>query len=169
VTPLQLAYAIGGIANRGVFMRPHVARLDQPEPPARKVEFHPENVRKVVAGMCAVVNEWGTASASRIPGITMCGKTGTAQLASNDLLRLKNSSDWHDNAWFVGFAPPENPEIVVAVLWENGAHGDMAAPIARDVIKAWFDKKSRLQRLARPPASLASAWLQPPSSLPERR
>ncbi len=169
ITPLQLAHAIGGIASGGVFMRPHVVRLEQPEPPARKPDFHPDNVRKVVQGMCAVVNEWGTASASRIPGITMCGKTGTAQLASNDLLRLKNSADWHDNAWFVGFAPRENPEIVVAVLWENGAHGDMAAPIARDVIKAWFDKKARIERLARPPASLASAWLQPPAASQEGR
>ncbi len=164
VTPLQLAHAIGGIAMGGVFMRPHVVQLEQPEPPVRKADFQPENVRKVVDGMCAVVNGWGTAAASRIPGIEMCGKTGTAQLASNDLLRLKNSADWHDNAWFVGFAPRENPEIVVAVLWENGAHGDMAAPIARDVIKAYFDKKSRPQRLAQPPANLASAWLQPPAA-----
>lgn len=161
VTPLQLAFAIGGIAAGGVFMRPHVARLEQPEPPVRKADFRPENLRKVVDGMCAVVNGWGTAAASRIPGIAMCGKTGTAQLASNDLLRLKNSADWHDNAWFVGFAPPENPEIVVAVLWENGAHGDMAAPIARDVIKSYFDKKKRIERLRQPPASLASAWFRP--------
>lgn len=161
VTPLQLAHAIGGIASGGVFMRPHVVRLDQPEPPVRHANFHPDNVRKVVDGMCAVVNGWGTAAASRIPGIEMCGKTGTAQLASNDLLKLKNSADWHDNAWFVGFAPPQNPEIVVAVLWENGAHGDMAAPIARDVIKAYFDKKTRIERLRQPPASLASAWFRP--------
>lgn len=161
VTPLQLAHAIGGLAMGGVFMRPHVVRPEKPEPPLRKAEFSADNVRKVVDGMCAVVNGWGTAAASRIPGIEMCGKTGTAQLASNDLLRLKNSADWHDNAWFVGFAPPENPEIVAAVLWENGEHGDMAAPIARDVIKAYFDKKQRLDRLGRQPASLASAWLQP--------
>jgi len=162
VTPLQLAHAVGGIAMGGVFMRPHIVRPDKPEPPLRNAGFQPENVRKVIDGMCAVVNGWGTASASRIPGIEMCGKTGTAQLASNDLLRLKNSSDWHDNAWFVGFATPDNPEIVVAVLWENGEHGDMAAPIVRDVIKAYYDKKQRLERLGRPPASLASAWLQPP-------
>jgi len=161
-TPLQLAHAVGGLAMGGVFMRPHVVRHEKPEPPLRNAEFSPENVRKVVDGMCAAVNGWGTAAASRIPGIEMCGKTGTAQLASNDLLRLKNSADWHDNAWFVGFAPPEKPEIVVAALWENGEHGDMAAPIVRDVIKAYFDKKQRLERLGRQPASLASAWLRTP-------
>lgn len=169
VTPLQLAHAISGIAMGGVFMRPHVVRPDKPEPPLRKADFHPENVRKVIDGMCAVVNGGGTASASRIPGIEMCGKTGTSQLASNDLLRLKNSSDWHDNAWFVGFATPENPEIVVAVLWENGQHGDMAAPIVRDIIKAYFDKKQRLERLGSQPASLASAWLRLPDLAGRRR
>jgi penicillin-binding protein 2 len=169
VTPIQLAYAIGGIANGGVFLRPHVVRPERPEPPVRSAGFHPENVRKVVEGMCAVVNGWGTAAASRIPDIEMCGKTGTAQLASNELLKLKNSEDWHDNAWFVGFAPGTKPEIVVAVLWENGAHGDMAAPIARDVIKAYFDKKARLQKLGQPPASLAAAWLTPPGAPREER
>lgn len=169
VTPIQLAYAIGGIANGGVFLRPHVVRPEKPEPPVRVAGFDPGNVRKVVEGMCAVVNGWGTAAASRIPDIEMCGKTGTAQLASNELLKLKNSEDWHDNAWFVGFAPGTNPEIVVAVLWENGAHGDMAAPIARDVIKAYFDKKARLEKLAQPPASLAAAWLSPPGAGREGR
>jgi penicillin-binding protein 2 len=49
-----------------------------------------------------------------------------------------------DNAWFVGFAPCDNPEIVVATLFENGEHGQLAAPIVRDVLKAYFDKKARL-------------------------
>jgi len=49
-----------------------------------------------------------------------------------------------DNAWFVGFAPREAPEIVVAALFENGEHGQLAAPIVRDVLKAYFDKKVRL-------------------------
>ena len=48
-----------------------------------------------------------------------------------------------DNAWFVGFAPRQSPEIVVVCLLEAGLHGDMAAPPVRDVIKAYFDKKLR--------------------------
>jgi len=48
------------------------------------------------------------------------------------------------NAWFVGFAPRQNPEIVVAALWENGEEGPWVAPIVRDVLKAYFDKKTRL-------------------------
>jgi penicillin-binding protein 2 len=48
-----------------------------------------------------------------------------------------------DNAWFVGFAPRANPEIAVVALFEGGEHGQLAAPIVRDVIKAYFDKKAR--------------------------
>jgi penicillin-binding protein 2 len=51
-----------------------------------------------------------------------------------------------DNAWFVGFAPRESPEIVVVALFEGGEHGNLAAPIVRDVIKAHFDKKARQSR-----------------------
>jgi penicillin-binding protein 2 len=147
LTPLQLAHAIGGIATGGVWMRPHVVKSDKPAEPARRAELNLENVNKVIGGMYAVVNEWGTAAASRIPGVEMCGKTGTAQLASNDLLKLKKGEEWQDNAWFVGFAPRQSAEIVVAVLFENGAHGDQAAPVARDVVKAHFDKKRRMNRL----------------------
>jgi penicillin-binding protein 2 len=50
-----------------------------------------------------------------------------------------------DNAWFVGLAPRRNPEIVVVVLYQSGEHGSLAAPLARDVIKAHFDKKKRIQ------------------------
>lgn len=155
VTPLQLAHAIGGIATGGVWMRPHVVKSDKPAEPAHKADLNIENVNKVIYGMYAVVNEWGTAAASRIPGIDMCGKTGTAQLASNDLLKLKKGEEWQDNAWFVGFAPRESPEIVVAALFENGAHGDQAAPIVRDVIKAYFDKKARANRLEQPAPNMA--------------
>jgi penicillin-binding protein 2 len=52
-----------------------------------------------------------------------------------------------DNAWFVGFAPRSAPEIVVVALFENGEHGNLAAPIVRDVMKAYFDKKTRLTYL----------------------
>ncbi len=66
-----------------------------------------------------------------------------------------------DNAWFVGFAPRDNPEIVVAALFENGEHGQLAAPIVRDVMKAYFDKKARLAQpqpqLARVPTDLLQA------------
>jgi penicillin-binding protein 2 len=108
-------------------------------------------VARVVNGLYAVVNEYGTGAGSRIPGIELCGKTGTAQRASNDFLKQQQGKEWEDDAWFVGFAPKVEPEIVVAALFENGAHGDLAAPIVRDVVKAYFDKKARLAKPPQPP------------------
>ena len=76
----------------------------------------------------------------------LSGKTGSAQRVSNELRKsgkLAKNEDL-DNGWFVGFAPRDNPEIVVAVLVEAGLHGGTAsAPISRDIMKAYFDKKLR--------------------------
>lgn len=143
VTPIQLAYAIGGIATGGVWMKPHLVREDKTMAPARRAKINLENAAKIVSGLYGVINEYGTGAASRIANIEFCGKTGTAQLASNDVLKgTKIGQTMKDNAWFVGFAPRQ-PEIVVAVLFEGGQHGNFAGPIARDVVKAYFDKKAR--------------------------
>ncbi len=150
VTPLQLAVAIGGIATGGVWQRPHLVR-ERASEAMRKEPLNLENVSKVLYGMSAVVNEGGTGVRARIPGVEVCGKTGTAQLASNDLLKSAAGRNMKDNAWFVGFAPRQSPEIVVVALFEAGEHGNLAAPIVRDVMKAYFDKKVRQ---APPPASL---------------
>ena len=94
--------------------------------------------------MYGVVNEGGTGTRAYLPALSVCGKTGTAQLASNEVLKgTKLGQQMKDNAWFVAFAPREFPEIVVVSLIEGGEHGSYAAPIARDVIKAYFDKKVR--------------------------
>jgi penicillin-binding protein 2 len=152
VTPLQLAQAIGGLAMGGVWYRPHLVRGEKKPEPVRKAELNPANVAKVMYGLYSAVNEGGTGAASRIPGIEFCGKTGTAQRASNELLKAKDlGASFKDDAWFVGFAPRENPEIVVAALFENGEHGNLAAPIVREVIKAYFDKKVRLSKPPQPP------------------
>ena len=147
VTPLQLAYAMGGLAVGGVWYRPHLVRDPDRNDPPRIAKIDPTNAAKVVSGMYGVVNEGGTGVRARLPGISVCGKTGSAQLASNELLKAgKLGQNMKDNAWFVGFAPCESPEIVVAALYENAEHGYLAAPIVRDVIKAYFDKKARATR-----------------------
>ncbi len=142
VTPLQLAYAIGGLSMGGVWYRPHVIKQAQPEKP-RIIKMDPANAQRVVAGMYAVVNEGGTGGRARLPGISVCGKTGSAQVASNELAKSSGAKHLKDNAWFVGFAPCEAPEIVVSALFEQGEHGYLAGPIIRDVMKAYFDKKAR--------------------------
>ncbi|MDX2180913.1 MAG: penicillin-binding protein 2 [Bryobacteraceae bacterium] len=142
VTPLQLASAIGGIATGGVWQKPHLVR-EKGAGAARKAELNLDNVTRVVYGMYGVVNEGGTGARARIPGVEVCGKTGTAQLASNDFLRTAAGRELKDTAWFVGFAGKSSPELVVVAMFEAGLHGNLAAPIVRDVMKAHFDKKAR--------------------------
>ncbi len=144
VTPIQLAYAIGGLATGGVWHRPHLVKERRDDERARRAELNLDNVAKIINGMYAVVNEGGTGARARLTGVEVCGKTGTAQLASNELLKgTALGRTMKDNGWFVGFAPRQAPEIVVVALFEGGEHGTAAAPIVRDVIKAYFDKKAR--------------------------
>jgi penicillin-binding protein 2 len=149
VTPLQLAYMIGGVASGGIFHRPHVAfrdqllalNLDPPAPTERQFPLSTPTVEAVTRGMWGVVNEGGTGASARLPGIDVAGKTGTAQVVSVGLKQSAHSQAFRNNAWFVGYAPSENPEIAVAVLVLKGEHSSVAAPVARDVIKAYYDKK----------------------------
>jgi penicillin-binding protein 2 len=143
VTPIQLAYMISGIVTGGRFHRPHLMLSDKAAP---EIDFpiSDSTVYTVTEGMYGVVNEpGGTGSGSKLPGIELCGKTGSAQVISNQgLARAGKHADLNDNAWFVGFAPRQNPEIVVSVLVQGGQHGaTAAAPIARDIVKAYYDKK----------------------------
>ncbi len=165
VTPLQMAAAIGGISIGGMWFQPHMI-AGAHVAPARRGDVKLENIQKVISGMYGVVNEGGTGVRARLPGIDVCGKTGSAQLVSNTAIKagFKVAEDMKDNAWFVGFAPRQNPEIVVAALFENGVHGQLAAPIVRDVLKAYFDKKARL---AQPqPQIVTTDLLRAPSALP---
>jgi penicillin-binding protein 2 len=153
VTPLQLATAIGGLAMGGVWYQPHLVKTSADPQPLRRADWSPDNVATVVSGMYGVVNEGGTGAVAAIPGLNVAGKTGSAQRVSNELRKsgVLSKEELQDNGWFVAFAPRDNPEIVVAVLDEGGLHGAIAAaPIARDVIKAYFDKKVRN---AHPPES----------------
>ena len=158
VTPLQLAYTIGGIASGGVFAQPRLLLDPDNEPEIRRVSLKPSTVEAVTSALWGVVNEEGTGQSARLPGIQVAGKTGTAQLASlENIKRVKGEAarSLIDNAWFVGLAPARNPEIVVAVLMEHGEHGAAAAPLAREVIRAYYEKKQQGVRpeLARAPAA----------------
>jgi penicillin-binding protein 2 len=141
-TPIQLAHAIGGLMTGGVWHTPHLLKGAVPTKPARKAELNLDYVRQIGDGMCDVVNGWGTAAVARLNGIEMCGKTGTAQTASNEYQKARGIR-LLDNAWFVAYSPRVNPEIVVSILWEEGDHGPLAGLIARDAVKMYFDKKSR--------------------------
>lgn len=145
-TPLQLARMISGIAMGGVFKQPHMLK-DAPNIGEERFSLSELTVEKITDGMYGVVNEeGGTARNVRLPGIEVSGKSGTAQVigyATRD--RFGKQKKFEDNAWFVGYAPRRNPEIVVAVLvQESGKHGgETAGPVVKDVIKAYYDKKNK--------------------------
>jgi penicillin-binding protein 2 len=145
-TPLQLARMIGGIAMGGVFKQPHLLK-DAPNVGEERFALSEPTVEKITDAMYGVVNEdGGTARNVRLPGIEVSGKSGTAQVigyATRE--KFGKQKKFEDNAWFVGYAPKRNPEIVVAVLvQESGKHGGEAAgPVVRDVIKAYYDKRNK--------------------------
>jgi len=145
-TPLQLAYMIGGLASGGVFKQPHLLK-DAQTVGERRVEIDDSTVEKVTQGMYGVVNEGGgTGAAIRLQGVEFCGKSGTAQVIGEDAKTRfgKGENKFKNNAWFVGYAPRRNPEIAVSVLVEEGGHGaGTSGPIARDIIKAYYDKKDK--------------------------
>jgi penicillin-binding protein 2 len=141
-TPLQLANIEATIANHGYFYKPHLIKAIGEKSVIKKeytlrnyVGIDSQYFEPVINGMQSVV-EYGTAEGSKIPGIIMCGKTGTAQ--------VKNRGD---NSVFVAFAPRENPKIAIAVVVENGGQGaTSAAPIASFIVeqylKGYISKRS---------------------------
>jgi penicillin-binding protein 2 len=154
VTPIQLARAIGGIASGGVLVRPHITNpADLPPnlvpasnvPDTVKIPIDPKNWEIITDAMANVTTPLGTAYSAHLQGVDFAGKTGSAQTVSNALKAktANGKSKFKDNAWFVGVTPRRNPEIVVAVLFEGGEHGQFAARIAAQVIKAYVEKQRR--------------------------
>jgi penicillin-binding protein 2 len=152
VTPIQLARAIGGIASGGLLVRPHVTNPNElpanvipatDTPSQVKIPIDPANWEIITDAMSNVPSPLGTAGSAHLQGIDFAGKTGSAQTVSNALKAktANGKSKYKDNAWFVGVTPRRNPEIVVAVLFEGGEHGQFAARIAAQVVKAYVEKQ----------------------------
>jgi penicillin-binding protein 2 len=145
-TPLQLARLIGGVASGGVFKQPHLLMGLQKVGEERFAISEP-TVEKITDAMYGVINEpGGTGGKLRLAGVELSGKSGTAQVIGYDTrARFGKQKKFEDNAWFVGYAPKRNPEIVVAVLvQESGEHGGEASgPVVRDIVKAYYDKKNK--------------------------
>jgi len=140
VTPIQMAQLAMIIANSGIYYKPHVVQriVD-----AHSYEFFLQrtNAKKIEGitnhtftilrnGMKLVVNGVnGTGRACYLPNVVVAGKTGTAQNPHGE-----------DHAWFIGFAPYENPQIAFCVFIENGGGGGArAAPIARELLRKYFE------------------------------
>jgi len=150
LTPIQLAQLASFVANDGVTFRPQlVNKVVSPEGKVLKVFEHvmnsniklkKETLKLVKDGMRGVVNEpGGTAYGSRLQNVAMCGKTGTAQTASLD-------KGGHDHAWFIAYAPSEEPAIAITALVEHGGHGSSAAaPIAKAITENLFRVKTEIK------------------------
>ena len=145
VTPLQVAYVIGGIASGGEFKQPHLLK-DSKNVGKMHVDLSENTVEQVTQGMYGVVNEpGGTGQAIKLQGIEFCGKSGSAQMMSYSAASRLGLGKGKNDGWFVGFAPRRNPEIVVAaVVQDTAEHGGQAAgPVVRDIVKAYYDKKNK--------------------------
>ena len=140
VTPLEMALSAAAVANNGQIMQPHVTEriTDGDDNTVKTVGAKPwqtamtPQVASTVASLMVSVVERGTGTAARIPGVSVAGKTGTAQ--------VQGAAAPH--AWFVGFAPVEDPQVAVAVIVEHGGNagseatgGRVAAPIAAQMMR----------------------------------
>ena len=136
-SPLQMAQVAAAVANRGRLMKPRltdrIVRKDgrvseRIQPDLQAVVMKPETAEEL-AGMMSRVVEEGTGTAAALSGITVAGKTGTAEVGANREFT---------QPWFICFAPVENPRMAVAVTVERttGQGGTVAAPIAKSVLEA---------------------------------
>lgn len=158
-TPAQLARAVGIIATGTVaplhLLKGRVGHLSGSTQTLSGMNFPQRNLQLVRDAMWSVVNEWGTGYRAQVSGFQVCGKTGTAQIIGN-INRQRLSEDarekFEPNAWFVGFAPLEDPEIVIAVVVQRaGTGGTAAAPIAGEILRLYYQKhkaKTPGQKLA---------------------
>jgi penicillin-binding protein 2 len=138
VTPLQMAALYAAVGNGGIIYQPHIVRkiVDSygtetliPAKETGKLPLSKEDLAFLVDAMTGVTEEGGgTARLVHIPGVSIAGKTGTAQ-----------NPHGKDHAWFVCIAPAINPEISIAVLVENAGHGgSIAAPLAKQILQYYF-------------------------------
>ncbi len=143
-TPVHMALAACAVANDGVIMKPYLVAYATNASGGRVYEVRQqqlyramsaENAAKIKDMMVETVKS-GTATASVIRGVTVAGKTGTSE---NELL---NQMKDKEHAWYVCFAPAEDPQIAVAVMLEysGGSGGGLCAPIARDILRQYFKK-----------------------------
>jgi penicillin-binding protein 2 len=126
-TVINMAKFYTALATDGTAARPHL--IEQPVDREQLFTIRPDQLQALRDAMADVVSGRGTAGSAAVQGLTVAGKTGTAQ-----------NSSGVDHAWFVGFAPHAQPEIVVAVFIEFGLHGYSAARIATAVMEQYLKK-----------------------------
>lgn len=154
VTPMSMALMMASIARGGDRLTPRLVTdvFDgaswRPVPRATAAEsggsrLKPETVAAIHEGLWLAVNGTGTARSARIAGRDVAGKTGTAQVISNEgkARAGANRADLRDHGWFVFMAPKDRPEVAGVVFAEHAEHGSSAAPIARHLLETYFAGK----------------------------
>jgi penicillin-binding protein 2 len=151
VTPLQMLNVMATTANRGTIMRPqivhhitdaegNVVRPFQPEI-SRTLPISPENWSLIIQGLEGAV-DYGTAPLAQVEGVRVAGKTGTAQFCDDIALQTgicRAGWDQPTHAWFMAFAPVEEPEIALIVFIYNGGEGSATAvPVAQEILEWYF-------------------------------
>ncbi|PKN65287.1 MAG: penicillin-binding protein 2 [Deltaproteobacteria bacterium HGW-Deltaproteobacteria-15] len=153
-TPLQMARLIAAVFNGGYLYQPKAIkwvgkddrRFYEFAPTVMgRLKVKPEHLEIVKRGLIGVVHEpRGTGSKSRVDGVIGAGKTGTSQVVTLGKEKALTAAghESEDHAWFVSLAPADNPAIALGVVVEHGGHGgSAAAPLAREVLAAYFAKK----------------------------
>jgi penicillin-binding protein 2 len=151
VTPVSMAVYMATLANGGTRVTPHLLKaVDDGNgwkpvptpPPQSKVDITPEKLQAIRDGLWGVVNGGGTGGRARVVGYDIAGKTGTAQVISNQgRVAAKTNKNLRDHGWFVFFAPRDNPQIAGVVFLEHGIHGPNAAVVAHHILDTFFAKK----------------------------
>jgi penicillin-binding protein 2 len=164
VTALQLANAFGTFANGGTLWRPYLVKKIESTDGKVYKEFFPEKKGelKISAKTIAIINDalkgvvnepGGTGQNAKLPGVEVCGKTGTSQvlgLPEDEKARRRKilGAFQKDHALFACYAPSKAPEIAIAVILENaGGGGAFAAPVARRILSAYFEGKKKDKHL----------------------
>jgi penicillin-binding protein 2 len=171
VTPLSLAVTMATVANGGTRLVPRLVKaVDEgsgwtevatPPSPFAPFLMKPSTIAAVHDGLWLAVNGAGTARRAQIPGRDVSGKTGTAQVISNQgkerARRSGSDRDLRDHGWFVFFVPKDNPELAGVIFAEHSEHGYLAAPIAKHVIATYYAQKegAPLPQLVLPPPAPA--------------
>jgi penicillin-binding protein 2 len=150
VTPIQILHLISTLALRGKSPRLHLIKgieingesTTEPFPEIKRLPIEEKYFDMVIRGLYKAVNDGGTGRAAAIPGLDICGKTGTQQIISKEnpnYKRLSKQKRFTPHSWFASFASRENPHYAVVVFVEHGGDaGEVAAPIAARIYKKLF-------------------------------
>ncbi len=148
INPMQLAVMPARLAS-GKLLQPQLL-LRGPRKPIAPLDVNPEHLEIVRKAMASVVNDHGTAVASKLPldGILMAGKTGTAQVFRLGERGHQGAWALRDHALFIAFAPADKPKYAIGCIIEHGGFGaSAAAPIVRDSMTYLFDQQKALAAL----------------------